>query len=133
MVETMMVDACLISRDSERTGDDTWDSATGTYTRPTGDDATLYEGPCNFWANQQRPIQEPEGGILQARTEYFVEIPKGTPGPFQPEDVVTITAVSEQGVAEALGQKFLLDAELFYTYTASRIFRLHRLELVPND
>ena len=126
--EKQFDDECVITRDAQLTGDDTWSDVTGTYTRPAGDDAELYDGPCLIWVD--RSVGESEGGgEHKKQVNYFMSVPVDSGLVVQAEDKVTCTDSLRD--PDLVGQEFSVDEMLTETFAVSRDIRMHRLSSVP--
>lgn len=120
----ILVDQCEVTFDPEGTSDDTWDEETGTYTPPADDVQPLYTGDFAFSAVNVT-FQSEYGGNLEQQTAYQLSFPVSAPE-FQPETVVTVTAVHTGGDASAVGEVFRIEEELKATYTVTRRYRATR-------
>lgn len=114
--ESFMQDACLIERDPQRHADDTWDDATGTYTQPAGDMATVYSGVCYFWS-ESGPSDREEGDAEIKVSANMCSIPRGSPA-VRPGDRITCTASQED--PQLPGQEFRVNDFIVGTFETSR-------------
>lgn len=91
--ESLMVDACTITRDAKGADDDTLDQATGVLTPPNPDTTTVYSGPCLVHpvGNIPRPEGLSEGGVAIVTARYEATIPH-TAAIARHGDVLTVTA-----------------------------------------
>lgn len=123
-VESLMVDACIITRDPHLTADDTWNEATGTYV-PVGSQV-LYSGKCMI-STPKRIYPQPteQGGAPEIEVNYFVSLPIGVVTDFWPMDKVVVT----RSITKVLvGQFFtVIDVVGVSTYSADRRLLMHRL------
>lgn len=127
VVEDLMGDECIIVRDVERTGDDTWDSTTGTYTPPAEDEITIYRGKCSVSGQQGSP--QLLGGQYQMTGIYWLSIPVDT-DPLLPLDKVMITESDRD--PRLVDKIFIIDDMIFGTYSVSRRVRMHLYTVVPH-
>jgi hypothetical protein len=126
--DLIMTDECIVSRDSELTGDDLWDDNTGTYTAPDSDEDTQYSGRCSLWQQKAQATVEFQGGVGYHESRSFLAIPFDEEADIQPEDVVVITSSVNPSLE---GVRYLIDSEEFGTFDVHRTFKLKTYEQVP--
>jgi hypothetical protein len=76
--EDALVDRCRILRDPQGQRDDVYDRSTNKLTRPPGDEAVVFEGPCLVSQRQYRE-REMEGAQQVRRQVWQVRIPLSSP------------------------------------------------------
>ncbi len=100
-VESLMVDACTITRDVDGVRDDTLDPATLELIPPNPDTTTVYSGPCGIAARnpsgQSTQSLTADGGDREWAARYTLKTPLAGPVP-QPGDSVLITASRDPGM-----------------------------------
>lgn len=122
VVEGLMQDECEITRDVERTADDTWDAATGTYTPPADDTVIVYSGPCLI-SNRGGGATQQEGGQYLTVSPYMISLPLDS-DPLQKKDRAVVTlAVQDPGLQDA---EFIVDEPLYSSFAVSRRASMHR-------
>jgi hypothetical protein len=126
VAEQFMQDSCQIVRDVERTHDDIWDPVTGLYTLPAGDNAIVYDGQC--MVSGQAGARQTIGGEYVFEQVYWLSIPLDS-DPVLPLDRVVIT---ESEDFELLDKKFIVDDQVFGTFTVSKRIKLRLLLEVPS-
>lgn len=104
VVERLMVDECVITRDPKGHDDDIFDTGTGKYFRPVDDDDIIYDstttgfegrslnGKCKFSPQQNRSdLPREEGGRPEITRTYDGSLPWDAPE-IKPGDLFTIVA-----------------------------------------
>jgi hypothetical protein len=122
-LEARLVDACAITRDAEREGDDVLDPDTLVLARPSGDTTTIYEGPCLIG-----PILTEQVVVVGAREitrrRYRARLPHTAPAP-QVGDVLTVTAAEYDPE--------LVDASMVVTDVPLRTYQVSRVIFLAQD
>lgn len=128
VIESLMEgDECIITRDTEGTGDDVWSSATGTYAPPPNDTTTIYSGKC-IVSNSGSGSTAEYGGEYFVETTYWLTVPLEA-DELRSEDIVTVTASLRD--PELIDKIFLIKEPLFTTFAVSRRVRMELLQEVP--
>lgn len=108
LAESLMVQTCTITRDTDGADDDTLDQSTGLLT-PVADQAPVYTGVCSvsFVATLRQAGVQEEAGRQLAPSRFRIDIPlEASPLP-QLGDIVTIvTSGSDQGL---VGKRFKVE------------------------
>lgn len=128
-VESLMVDTCTLTRDTNLTADDVWNQATGTYTKAGV--ATLYSGKCHVTTS--RPYAQAQqvivGEMPAEYIEYYLNLPLSFTADLQRKDKVVINASRR---VHLLNKTFIVENEVGTgTYTVSRRILMRLLVRTP--
>ncbi|WP_256789817.1 DUF6093 family protein [Frankia sp. AvcI1] len=119
-VESLMVDACTITRDVDGVRDDVLDPATLALVPPDPDTAIVYTGPCGIAARspagQSTQSLIADGGDREWAARYTLKTPLAGPVP-EPGDTVLITASRDPGM---VGLEFRVIGPTVGTFRLSR-------------
>lgn len=121
LIESRMLDTCVITRDSSGVDDDTLDPVTLNLT-PAGA-TTVYSGPCSV-SPASGSVARREGERQDTRQEWNHRIPLSAPLPLY-GDVVEITAVHTDGDPALVGRRFVVQRVNAHTLGVSRRSVLH--------
>jgi hypothetical protein len=117
VVESRMLDTCVITRDVGGVDDDTIDPETLNLT-PAGV-TTIYTGPCSI-SPAGGTVDRREGDRQDTRQEWNHRLPLSAPIP-KYGDVVEITAVHADGDPALVGRRFVVQRIGAHTLGVSRL------------
>ena len=110
--ESLMVDACTITRG----GEPVWDDASGTYTPGTG--TTVYDGPCRVRMPSPDGSETASGEATWSLRGAFVSVPIDTSAGVRVGDVVTVTSSVHDPAL--VGQPFTVTGLHSQTFSTAR-------------
>lgn len=118
IVEQLMDDECVITRNAVGTRDETVNEVSGRREVPAGQPTTVYTGKCKM-RNEFITATTREGGQDRALTRYVFGIPISAPT-LRAGDLVKIT-VSKRDAAK-VGQTFRVIEPTFKTFAVQKRF-----------
>lgn len=118
--DTFLADTCRITRDAEGVSDDTWNETTGTYTHPSPDTTTIYEGLCSVYLGQSG-MEVVKGEQMYEEDIYWLETPVSTTAQLLPKDRVQILTSRDP---EMLDKKFVVHSMVVSTHQVLRRTRM---------
>lgn len=127
VIEDLMLDECVITRDIEGTGDDIWDPDTGTYVPPPADIESVYSGPCMI-SNHGGGADQEQGGQYLRESPYMVTLPLDAPQLIKKDKLVVTLSHRDP---DLLGKEFSIDEPLYSTYAVSRRASMHMIIHTP--
>ncbi len=123
--EGFMADACIIEHPASG---GTFNHDTGQYDDP--DMGEVYAGKCQIWSARNMAGRQERGGQPTTDETYYFEIPLEADLP-EPEDLITVTAVSGHGDLALEGKQFLVTTTEMFTHTVSKIIQCTRIVRNP--
>jgi Family of unknown function (DUF6093) len=130
MINSLMVDECMVRKGTQRRGHGTWDELLGSYSIPP--DEILYYGPCMVTQQGQLPYTMRQGGGEQLASYYSIRIPLQDPPPdIQDEDELLVVDVHPEGDQGLAGTVFIVQAMDDATYSVCHILRALLMRQVP--
>lgn len=102
-----MLDACIIKRDAQGVADGVLDPVTLALSRPGGDEATIYEGPCLVTVVALREVRRGDQTVLERSCIISLPHDAGIP---RRGDALTITASQDPALVNQLASVDEVDA-----------------------
>jgi hypothetical protein len=128
----LLVDSCTITTGDVRTGDGHRNYATGAWVPATP--VLLYSGLCYVSANSNSVAGVYSvGGQTSEERKYEISIPKDSLADIALNDILTITAIHEDGDPELVGRQFIIEHIAAGTYAVLRKMQCRLFQEVPRD
>lgn len=126
--EATLIDHALITLDPVGFSDDTFDTTTGLWTRPTDDQGLVYDGPCSL--KNLTGVVSDDDGVDTVVSEWVGKIMLLSSAGVTEGAIMVVDASRDPG---AVGRKFKVDEVIAGTFKVSRRLRLSSLLASPRQ